>query len=112
MPASSDRPQNVRGAAPLWRRSFDVVERPVAAASEAWVQSETFMNSLALAWRVERRAIHVVERGWARCWRTVGVSTRTDLARLENQVAGVERQIRALRRESAAAPRADRKTSG
>ncbi len=33
----------------LWRRAFDTFERPLAAASESWVQSKTFMDLAAVA---------------------------------------------------------------
>jgi hypothetical protein len=28
----------------LWRKAFDTMERPITAASESWVQSDTFMT--------------------------------------------------------------------
>ncbi len=89
------------GSAPetVLRQAFDAFERPLASASEAWVQSDGFMDALALTWKVQRRVARRVESGaatWLRLW---GVPARGDVTRLVNQVAGLERQVRDLRRE-------------
>jgi hypothetical protein len=42
---------------PLWRLAFDAVERPLAAASESWVQSDTFMDVLAVSFKAQRKLI-------------------------------------------------------
>ena len=84
---------------PVWRAVFDAVERPVGAASERWVQSDTFMDGFALAWRVHRRVDRELKRGldmWLGAWR---LSTRADVDRLSLQLAHVERQLRDVRRE-------------
>ena len=86
---------------PIWRAAFDAVERPVTRASETWVQSNTFMDGLAIAWRLQRRANREIRRGldiWLGAWR---LATRGDVDRLSNEVARVERELRALRRELA-----------
>ena len=38
-----------------WRDVFDAVERPVSAGSESWVQTDAFMDAVALGWKLERR---------------------------------------------------------
>ena len=78
---------------------FDALERPVSAASERWVQSDTFMDGFALAWRLQRRADRELKRGldiWLGAWR---LSTRGDVDRLSHEVAQLERELRDLRRE-------------
>jgi hypothetical protein len=80
----------------LWRQAFDAVERPLAAASESWVQSDTFMDLATMAWRAQRRLRSELERGvatWLGLW---GVPTRADVIALVNQLAGLERQLRDL----------------
>jgi polyhydroxyalkanoate synthesis regulator phasin len=81
---------------PMWRLAFDAVERPLAAASESWVQSDTFMDVAAVGFKVQRRmtgeARQAIE-SWLALW---GVPTRSDLSSLINQVAGLERQVRRL----------------
>lgn len=41
----------------LWRKAYDAIERPVTAGSEAWVQSDTFMDLAAITFRVQRRLL-------------------------------------------------------
>jgi hypothetical protein len=83
----------------LWRQAFDAIERPLAAASESWVQSKTFMDLATVTIRVQRRLAadgqRMTER-WLHAW---GMPARVDLFRLMNQVASLERQVRDLERE-------------
>ena len=84
---------------PLWRLAFDVIERPVAAASETWVQTDVFMDALAASWKVQRRLGRELHRGlglWLDLW---GLPRRSDLTTLVNQVASLERQVRQVTRE-------------
>jgi hypothetical protein len=84
---------------PLWRRPFDAIERPLTAASESWVQSDTFMDLAAVAYRLQRRVRGGVLRygeDWLHAW---GLLSRGDAARVANQVASLERQVRQLRHE-------------
>ena len=83
----------------LWRRAFDTLERPLAAASESWVQSKTFMDLAAVTVRMQRRIAADGQRmteQWLHAW---GMPARRDLFRLTNQVASLERQVRDLERE-------------
>jgi polyhydroxyalkanoate synthesis regulator phasin len=83
----------------LWRQAFDVIERPLAAGSESWVQSKTFMDLAAVTIKVQRRLTAEGQRmteQWLHAW---GMPARGDLFRLINQVASLERQVRDLERE-------------
>lgn len=85
---------------PLWRKAFDAIERPLAAGSEAWVQSDTFMDLTAVAFKMQRRFAGELQRGteqWLRAW---GMVSRADVVSLMNQVASLERQVRELKREA------------
>jgi hypothetical protein len=84
---------------PLWRLAFDAVERPIGAASESWVQTDVFMDALALTWKVQRRMAHQMNRGlglWFGLW---GMPRRSDVTALVTQVASLERQVRQMARE-------------
>jgi hypothetical protein len=85
---------------PLWRRAYDAIERPLAAGSEAWIQSDTFMDLATHSFRIQRRMLreaqHATER-WLHLW---GWVSRGDVLRLSNQVASLERQVRELRAEA------------
>jgi ubiquinone biosynthesis protein UbiJ len=91
----------------LWRKAFDAIERPVAAGAEVWVQSDTFMDLAAVAFRVQRRLAGELQRSaeqWLEAW---GMISRRELVSVMNQVASLERQVRELaheleRRESSA----------
>jgi len=88
-----------RPSPPLWRLAFDAVERPVGAASEAWVQTDVFMDALATTWKVQRRVAKEMHRGlglWLGMW---NVPRRSDVTSLVTQVANLERQVRQLSRE-------------
>jgi hypothetical protein len=88
-----------RPSPPLWRLAFDAVERPVGAASEAWVQSDVFMDTLALTWKVQRRFAREMHRGlglWLGLW---DLPRRSDVTSLVTQIANLERQVRQMSRE-------------
>jgi hypothetical protein len=84
-------------APPPWRAPFDAVERPVTSASQSWLQSNLFMDGLAIAWRVQRRVNVDLRRGLGICFEVLNMPTRGDVDRLSNQLANVERQLRELR---------------
>jgi len=85
---------------PLWRKTYDAIERPLSAGSEAWVQSETFMDLATVAFRVQRRMVRELQQNTERWLHLWGWVSRGDVLRLSNQVANLERQVRELRREA------------
>ncbi len=90
---------NGRSTGPMWRQTFDAVERPVARASEAWVQSDVFMNTLAVTWKVQRRLTRQVQGGVAWWFGLWDLPTGADVRQVAKQVASLERQVRELARE-------------
>ena len=93
------KPAPAKRLPPLWRLGFDLVERPIGAASETWMQSDVFMDALAGSWKIQRRVARKVERGVGAWLGLLGVPRRTDVTGLVNQVASLERQVRQLARE-------------
>ncbi|MBV9682258.1 MAG: hypothetical protein JO046_10740 [Solirubrobacterales bacterium] len=85
---------------PLWRKAYDTVERPLAAGSEAWIQSETFMDLATVGFRIQRRMLRELQQGTERWLHLWGWVSRGDVLRLSNQVASLERQVRDLRRQA------------
>jgi hypothetical protein len=85
---------------PLWRKAYDAIERPLSAGSEAWIQSETFMDLATLSFRVQRRLLREVQQNTERWLHLWGWVSRGDVLRLSNQVANLERQVRELQREA------------
>ena len=93
------KPAPARRLPPLWRLGFDVIERPIGAASETWMQTDVFMDALAGSWKVQRRMTRKLERGVGAWLGLFGVPRRSDVTQLVNQVASLERQVRQLTRE-------------
>jgi hypothetical protein len=83
---------------PLWRKAYDAIERPLAAGSEAWIQSETFMDLATHSIRIQRRMLREIQQNTERWLHLWGLVSRSDVLRLSNQVASLERQLRDLRR--------------
>lgn len=82
----------------LWRKAYDAIERPLAAGSEAWLQSDTSMDLTAVTFRIQRRVLGEVQQATERWLHLWGWVSRGDVIRLTNQVAELERQLRELRR--------------
>jgi hypothetical protein len=80
----------------LPRKAFDAVERPVSDAAESIMGTDAFMDALAVAWKVQRRALRRVERTTAAGLHAFGVPTRAELL---NELGGLQREVRELRRE-------------
>ena len=55
------------------------------------------MDGLALAWKLQRRLNRQLRGGLATWFGAWNISTGSDINRLENQIAGLERQLRKLR---------------
>ena len=83
----------------LPRKAFDTVERPVADVTGSLLEKDTILDALALTWKVQRSARHRLESGTAAAMRVVGVPTRGDVTDLVRQIAGLQREVRELRRE-------------
>ncbi len=84
----------------LWRKAYDAIERPLAAGSEAWIQSDTFMDLATHSVRLQRRVLNDVQQATERWLHLLGWVSRGDMIRLANQVASLERQLRELRGEA------------
>ena len=104
-PADAKRESGERASAPprrlppLWRLAFDAIERPIAAASESWVQTDVFMDALALTWKVQRRMASQMHRGLGLWFGLFDMPRRSDVNALVTQVASLERQVRQMARE-------------
>jgi polyhydroxyalkanoate synthesis regulator phasin len=98
-PETQSTPASARPGPPLWRLAFDLVERPVAAASETFLQSDVFMDALAASWKVQRRMTREMQRGVGLWLDVLAVPRRSDMTTLVNQVASLERQVRQVTRE-------------
>jgi len=83
----------------LWRKAFDEVDKRVAGPVEAGAHSDLFNDLVSLQWKLARRAQRGVEKRTRRLLHAVNLPTATDVRRLSEQVASLERQVRNLTRE-------------
>ena len=81
---------------PLWRQAFDAVEGRVAGPVETGAHSDVVGDLIALNVRVARRAQQEVERRTRRVLHMANLPTATDVRRLSEQVAALQRELREL----------------
>jgi len=81
---------------PLWRQVFDAVDRRVAPPVEAGASSDAFGDLFAVSWRVTRRVQRGLERRSRRVLHLLNLPTATDVRRLTEQVAAVQRELREM----------------
>ena len=70
------------GRAPLWRRAFDAVEKPLGDTLASGARSGAFADVLAVALRVNRRLQREVERRTRRALHLANLPAATDVRRL------------------------------
>jgi hypothetical protein len=83
---------------PLWRKTFDGVDRRIAGPVEAAARSDAFGDALTLALRLRGRAQRSVEKRTRRVLHMANLPTATDVRRLSEQVAALRREVRELER--------------
>jgi hypothetical protein len=81
---------------PLWRQAFDAVEQRAAGPVEGAAHSDLFGDLVTLNVRLARRAQQEVERRTRRVLHMVNLPTATDVRRLSEQVASLQRDVREL----------------
>ena len=84
------------GGSPLWRRGFDTVERAIGAPLEAAVASRPMAQLLTLGLRVEGTLQGLFERQTRAVLHFWNLPARTDVARLNRQVAALTAEVRGL----------------
>jgi polyhydroxyalkanoate synthesis regulator phasin len=83
-------------AKPLWRQLFDAVDRRVAGPVEAGTGSDAFGDLVAISWRLTRRVQREVERRSRRVLHLLNLPAATDVRRLSEQVAALQRELREI----------------
>ena len=81
-------------AKPLWRKVFDEADKRVSGPVEAGAHSDLFGDLVTLQIKLARRAQREVERRTRRVLHAVNLPTATDVRRLSEQVASLQRQLR------------------
>jgi len=85
------------GDKPLWRRAFDGADRSLAPRLESFVQTSIFADIMAAGVKVQGQARHRLERQTRRLWHAANLPAGSDVAKLREQVAGLDRQLRLLK---------------
>src|SRR5687768_16254949 len=90
---------------PLWRVAVDSADRVLGPASEQLVRTEAFADVIGLISRMRYLSLKRVERMLRRQLHLWNLPAATDVRRLSEQVASLERQVRDLTRELEDRPR-------
>jgi hypothetical protein len=81
---------------PLWRAAIDSIDKVVGPASERLVRTERFADVVALVSRLSHEMRQRRERALRQQWHNLNLPAGTDVKRLSEQVASLERQVREL----------------
>jgi hypothetical protein len=79
---------------PMWRQAFDVVDRALAPRLESMVQTSGFADALSIGIKLEANLRRRAERQTRRLWHAANLPAGSDIARLRDQVVGLDRQLR------------------
>jgi hypothetical protein len=91
----------VSAGPPLWLKLVHRVERAIGEPVESAVHSDTYFDAIATATRLRARAIGAVEGVSRRCLHVVNLPAGTDLRRVREQLARMERRIEEMHDELA-----------
>jgi hypothetical protein len=81
---------------PLWRQLFDAFDDRVAGPVEAGTRSDAFGDLVAVGWRVGRRMQRELERRSRLVLHLLNLPAATDVRRLSEQVAALQRELREI----------------
>ena len=84
---------------PVWRMAFDAAERCVAIPLESIVRSDLFFDALAVWTRARGGAFARTERLSRRALHLLNLPAGSDMSRLGDQVARLERRVVALSKQ-------------
>jgi hypothetical protein len=93
---------------PLWLRTVLRLERAVGERVEAAVHSDAYFDVLAVAKRRHAWAGRVAERASRRCLHLLNLPAGSDVRRVREQLARMDRQLTRLTKELADRQPADR----
>jgi hypothetical protein len=84
---------------PMWRRAFDTVERSVGPQLEQVVQTEQFADVTAVVARLQGELQRRTERVMRRGWHFWNLPAGSDIKRMSEQLASLERRVRDLTKQ-------------
>jgi hypothetical protein len=93
----SGPPDQPRASAPqMWRRTYNILERQLGGPLTEFVHSDVFADGLGIATRTRSIALRLVERGTRRYWHRLNLPAGSDITRVQEQLAALQREIAAL----------------
>src|SRR5690242_13335880 len=89
------------GDQPLWLRVVLKMERTIGQPVEAAVRSDAYFDIVSTTTRVRRKAVGVAEGVSRRCLHMLNLPAGTDIRRMRQQLARMERRLNQLSDEVA-----------
>jgi hypothetical protein len=86
---------------PLWLRAVHRLERAIGEPVEAAVRSDTYFDAVTTINRTSRKTIGLVEGLSRRAWHMFNLPAGTDVRRMREQLARMERRLNQLSEEVA-----------
>ena len=86
-------------SAPVWKQMFDAAERTVGARLNEFARSENYAIIVGLAARVQRDAAQRSQRMSRQFLHMANLPAGSDVNRLLEQIARLEREVRELRKQ-------------
>jgi hypothetical protein len=83
---------------PLWKKAYDAAEKQAAPAIQKLLANPDVIEAITLTMAVNRRARGDAAEFFRRQLHSVNLPSGTDVQKVSNQIAGLERQIRMLNR--------------
>ena len=84
---------------PMWRRAFDAVEKNLTPQLEQMVRTEQFADVASAFTRMQLEFQRRAERSLRQTWHFWNLPAGSDVKRLTEQVASLERRVRELSKQ-------------
>ena len=84
---------------PQWRRAFNTLERAIGSPLERGTTSSQFALGISVARRLRRGAARRLDAAASYTLHQIALPSHADMRRLQRQLAGVERELAAIRRD-------------
>ena len=84
---------------PLWRRAFDAVEQNLSPQLEQMVKTEQFADVAAAMTKLQGQLQRRTERMMRRSWHFWNLPAGSDVKRMSEQLASLERRVRDLTKQ-------------
>ena len=84
---------------PLWRRAIDAADTSVSPRLEELVRSEQFADTAAVVARLQGQLQRRTERVLRRGWHFWNLPAGSDVKRMSEQIASLERRVRDLSKQ-------------